>query len=58
MTQHAGDFIEMPKGIPEILAPISYVIPLQLFAYYTALERGLNPDRLRNLAKSVNSQVI
>ena len=49
----ADDFIELPRGIPEILSPILYVIPLQLLAYYVALERGLNPDMPRNLAKSV-----
>ena len=43
----------MPKGIPSLLSPIPYVIPLQLFAYYLAVERGLDPDRPRNLAKSV-----
>jgi len=49
----ADDFIEIPKGVPEILSPILYVIPLQHLAYYMALERGLNPDMPRNLAKSV-----
>jgi len=49
----AEDFIEIPKGVPEILSPILYVIPLQLLAYYTALERERNPDMPRNLAKSV-----
>jgi len=49
----ADDFIEIPKGVPEILSPILYVIPLQLLAYYMALERGQNPDMPRNLAKSV-----
>jgi glucosamine--fructose-6-phosphate aminotransferase (isomerizing) len=29
------------------------IIPLQLFAYHTALERGTNVDQPRNLAKSV-----
>ena len=47
------DVIEMPKGIPGILSPIPYVVPLQLFAYYMAVERGLDPDKPRNLAKSV-----
>jgi glucosamine--fructose-6-phosphate aminotransferase (isomerizing) len=50
---YADEVVEVPKGIPEILSPILYVIPLQLFAYYVALERGLNPDMPRNLAKSV-----
>ena len=49
----ADDFIEIPKGVPEILSPILYVIPLQQLAYYMALERGHNPDMPRNLAKSV-----
>jgi len=33
--------------------PLVEVIPLQMFAYYSALERGQNPDYPRNLAKSV-----
>jgi glutamine---fructose-6-phosphate transaminase (isomerizing) len=49
----ADDYIEVPKGIPPILSPIPYIVPLQLLAYYTALEKGLNPDMPRNLAKSV-----
>ncbi len=49
----ADDYIEVPKGIPEVLSPIPYVVPLQLFAYYMAIERGCNPDKPRNLAKSV-----
>jgi len=49
----ADDYIEVPKGIPEILSPIPFVIPLQLLAYYLAVEKGLNPDMPRNLAKSV-----
>ncbi len=53
IKRYADDFIEVPKGIPEIISPILYVIPLQLFAYHVALERGLNPDMPRNLAKSV-----
>jgi len=53
IKQLADDCVEIPKGVPEILSPILYVIPLQLFAYYTALERGQDPDMPRNLAKSV-----
>jgi glucosamine--fructose-6-phosphate aminotransferase (isomerizing) len=49
----ADDYIEVPKGIPEVLSPIPFVIPLQLLAYYMAVERGYNPDTPRNLAKSV-----
>jgi glucosamine--fructose-6-phosphate aminotransferase (isomerizing) len=53
ITRIADDYIEIPKGIPEILSPIPYVVPLQLFAYYMAIERGCDPDMPRNLAKSV-----
>jgi glucosamine--fructose-6-phosphate aminotransferase (isomerizing) len=37
----------------ELTSPLIYAIPLQLIAYYTALELGRNPDKPRNLAKSV-----
>jgi glucosamine--fructose-6-phosphate aminotransferase (isomerizing) len=47
------DYIEVPKGIPEVLSPIPFVVPLQLLAYYMAVERGHNPDTPRHLAKSV-----
>ncbi len=49
----ADDFIEVPKDIPEVLSPVPFVVPLQMLAYYMAVERGYNPDRPRNLAKSV-----
>ncbi len=47
------EYIEVPKGIPSVLSPIPFAIPLQLLAYYVSLEKGLNPDMPRNLAKSV-----
>jgi glucosamine--fructose-6-phosphate aminotransferase (isomerizing) len=47
------DYVEVPKGIGEVLSPILFVIPLQLLAYYMAVEKGLDPDMPRNLAKSV-----
>ena len=53
ITMISDDIIEMPKGIPEVLSPIPYVVPLQLFAYYLAVQKGLDPDKPRNLAKSV-----
>jgi glucosamine--fructose-6-phosphate aminotransferase (isomerizing) len=49
----ADDYVEVPKGIPEVLSPIPFVVPLQLLAYYMTLEKGQNPDTPRNLAKSV-----
>ena len=37
----------------EYLMPIQEVMPLQLFAYFMALEHGVDVDRPRNLAKAV-----
>lgn len=39
--------------IDEILSPLTYIIDLQLLAYYISVERGIDPDKPRNLAKSV-----
>lgn len=49
----SDDIIEVPKQVHPILSPIPYIIPLQLLAYYIAVEKGLDPDKPRNLAKSV-----
>ncbi len=49
----SNDHIGIPKGISESLSPIPYIIPLQLFSYYLAVEKRLNPDKPRNLAKTV-----
>jgi len=49
----SDDVVEMPVGIPELLSPIPYIVPLQLFAYHLAVKKGLDPDMPRNLAKSV-----
>ena len=45
-------WIEIPKS-NEIAYPISEIIPIQLLAYYAALEKNTDPDYPRNLAKSV-----
>lgn len=44
--------IEVPSTLTS-LAPLLSVIPLQLIAYHVAVEKGLNVDQPRNLAKSV-----
>ena len=49
----ADDYIEIETGLPEVLSPIPFVTPLQLFAYYMAIECKRDPDMPRNLAKSV-----
>ncbi len=48
----ADDIIFVPRTLPA-LTPLLTVIPLQLFAYHVAVQRGLDVDQPRNLAKSV-----
>jgi glucosamine--fructose-6-phosphate aminotransferase (isomerizing) len=48
----ADDVIEIPRTMRH-LTPILSVVPLQLLAYYIAVERGCHVDQPRNLAKSV-----
>ncbi|HZU69936.1 MAG TPA: SIS domain-containing protein [Ktedonobacteraceae bacterium] len=38
-------------NVAELLAPIAYMVPGQLFAQYVALAKGLNPDQPRGLTK-------
>ncbi len=49
ITKHV---ILMPS-INLLFTPITYILPLQLLAYYSAIYRRLDPDKPRNLAKSV-----
>jgi glucosamine--fructose-6-phosphate aminotransferase (isomerizing) len=44
--------IRMPEHYG-LLSPILHTVPLQLLAYHTALARGTDVDKPRNLAKSV-----
>ena len=37
----------------DLLSPLVSVIPIQLISYYTSLAKGINPDKPRNLAKTV-----
>jgi glucosamine--fructose-6-phosphate aminotransferase (isomerizing) len=52
MRSVADDILWVPATV-EMLSPALAVIPLQLFAYHTAKERGTDIDQPRNLAKSV-----
>jgi glutamine---fructose-6-phosphate transaminase (isomerizing) len=45
-------FVELPD-VDNYLYPIMEIIPLQLMSYYLALEKQVDPDYPRNLAKSV-----
>lgn len=44
--------IDMPRDLGAA-APLFYALPLQLLSYYTGVEKGINVDKPRNLAKSV-----
>lgn len=54
--ENAGEFsdvaIKVPNTLPEYMPSLN-VVPLQLIAYFTAVERGCDVDKPRNLAKSV-----
>ena len=44
--------IDAPDCHP-LIAPLVYAVPVQLLAYYTAVQKGTDVDQPRNLAKSV-----
>ncbi|MGH2498324.1 MAG: glutamine--fructose-6-phosphate transaminase (isomerizing) [Ktedonobacteraceae bacterium] len=52
IKRHADDVLYVPQTL-EALSPLLVSIPLQLFAYHTAVARECNVDQPRNLAKSV-----
>jgi glucosamine--fructose-6-phosphate aminotransferase (isomerizing) len=52
IERFADDVLWVPE-CHEALSPVLAVIPLQLFAYHTAVARGTDVDQPRNLAKSV-----
>ncbi len=52
MEKTADAVISVPETHP-VLQPSLGIVPLQLFAYYVALQRGCDIDKPRNLAKSV-----
>lgn len=52
LQKNVDRVIYLPETI-DFLAPVLTVVPLQLLAYHTCLERGFDVDKPRNLAKSV-----
>ena len=52
LSRTADHVIAIPETHPMLLPSLA-VVPMQLFAYYTALQRGCDIDKPRNLAKSV-----
>lgn len=53
VQQMSDIYIGMNPNTPPLLTPLTYVVPLQLFAYFMADKKGKDPDRPQNLAKSV-----
>ena len=51
-TDAVDTVITIPP-VADALSPILAIVPAQLFAYYCAVQRGNDPDKPRNLAKSV-----
>jgi glutamine---fructose-6-phosphate transaminase (isomerizing) len=51
-----GDHTIFVPYASELLSPILEIVPLQLFAYYMAVRKGLDVDRPRNLVKSVTRE--
>ena len=52
-VEKVADVVINIPDIDPLLAPIAAVTPLQLFAYYMAVQKGCDVDKPRNLAKSV-----
>jgi len=48
----ADEILRVPRN-SYLLNPLLAVLPLQLLSYYVAVERGFDPDKPKNLAKSV-----
>jgi len=52
IAKHADEVLRIPR-VPDVLAPLVAIVPLQLLAYHVAAVRGHDIDQPRNLAKSV-----
>ena len=53
MLKAADDVVLVPNGLPDVFSPLLYVVPNHLFAYYSSVNRGLNPDKPEKLTKVV-----
>jgi glucosamine--fructose-6-phosphate aminotransferase (isomerizing) len=49
----SSDLIRVSSDFPKVFSSLIYIIPLQLFAYYSSVARGLNPDKPEKLTKVV-----
>lgn len=53
IDNEAYDYLVTVPKVNDLLMPLPTAVPLQLIAYYTAVHRGNDVDKPRNLAKSV-----
>ncbi|MHA1906482.1 MAG: glutamine--fructose-6-phosphate transaminase (isomerizing) [Candidatus Thorarchaeota archaeon] len=53
LTSLSDSIFSIPVGVEPEFSVMPYVVPLQLFSYYMATRKGYDPDKPRNLAKSV-----
>ncbi|MDO8869862.1 MAG: glutamine--fructose-6-phosphate transaminase (isomerizing) [Methanobacteriaceae archaeon] len=53
LKSESKDFMGTDSEIDELISPIPYIVPLQLLAYYISIEKGIDPDKPKNLAKCV-----
>src|SRR5580692_4002187 len=53
LARDSADHVVEVPAVPELLAPILEIVPLQLLAHHIAVRRGCDVDQPRNLAKSV-----
>ncbi|WP_407375865.1 glutamine--fructose-6-phosphate transaminase (isomerizing) [Methanobrevibacter sp.] len=53
LAKNSKEFIGINPKVEDILAPLVYIVPLQLISYYVTLDKGYNPDQPRNLAKVI-----
>jgi glucosamine--fructose-6-phosphate aminotransferase (isomerizing) len=49
----SSELVCVPPGFPTVFSSVTYIVPLQLFAYYSSVARGLNPDKPEKLTKVV-----
>ncbi|MFX1512640.1 MAG: glutamine--fructose-6-phosphate transaminase (isomerizing) [Promethearchaeota archaeon] len=53
LHERSDYYFGLIKDIPVPFIPVIYTVPLQLLAYYTSVNLGWDPDKPKNLAKSV-----
>lgn len=53
IASKVDDIFTIKSEVSDVIAALVYIIPLQILAYYIAIERGLDPDKPKNLAKCV-----